>query len=57
MALLVEGHTIRSDKKLYGKKMLGMGVPQLIYFPHIELRRVIGLLGLLRQKSRAMHPF
>jgi hypothetical protein len=57
MALLVEGHTIRSDKRLYGKKMLGMGVPQLIYFPHIELRRVIGLLGLLRQKSRAMHPF
>jgi hypothetical protein len=39
------------------KKMLAMGVPQLIYVPCVELRCAIGLLGLPHQRTKAIHSF
>jgi hypothetical protein len=35
--------------------MLEIGVPSLICVPCVELRRAIGLLGLLRQGTKATH--
>jgi hypothetical protein len=55
MALLVDGHTFGSDKRVYEKRMLGIGVPWLIYVPCVELHRTVGLLGLLRRRSRVAH--
>jgi hypothetical protein len=56
MALLVDERTYRSNKRVHKrKKVLGKEVPYQIYVLCVELCCVIGLLGLLHQKSRAAH--
>jgi hypothetical protein len=55
VALLADGHAFRSDKRVYENKTLGIGVPYLIYVPHIGLCHIVGLLGLLHRRSRVMH--
>jgi hypothetical protein len=44
VALLANGYDFRSDKSVYENKILGIGVPELIYVPHIALCHVLGLM-------------
>jgi hypothetical protein len=50
MVLLAKVHTLKNDKRMRERKeMMGIRIPYLILTPHVESRRVAGLLGLLHR--------